>query len=103
MNEIVAFVLGLLPSIIVGAIAFYLQRAQKKRDVRLERRIEVRRKESALSLEMTTAAAKLSYACAQAIKRGSPSEEIDEAMGVYHKAKEAYYRFMNEQAAEYLE
>ena len=102
MTEIGAFFLGLLPTVVAGAIAFYLQRAQKQRDAHIEDQATARKKESLLSLEVTMAAAKLSYACAAAIKRGEPNGEMEEAMESYEKAKSAYYHFINEQAADHL-
>ena len=102
MTEVTMFLLGLFPSVITGTVAFYVQRAQKKRDARLERRADARKKESLLSLEVTMAAAKLSYACAAAIRRGTPNGEMEEAMEAYESAKTAYYHFVNEQAAEHI-
>lgn len=102
MSTVAAFLLGLLPSIITGAIAFYMQRAQKKRDARIERHEQNRKKESLLNLEMTMAAAKLSYACAMALKRGQPNGEVEDAVKDYEKSKEAYYHFLNEQAVEHI-
>lgn len=102
MNEITAFLLGLLPSVIASGAAFYLQRAQKKRDQKIERQAEARKNESLLNLEVTMAAAKLSYACAMAIKRGEPNGEVEEGVEAYETAKAAYYHFINEQAAEHM-
>ena len=102
MTEVTAFLLGLLPSVITGAVAFYIQRAQKRRDTRLEERANNRKQESLLNLEVTMAAAKLSYACAMALKRGAPNGEVEEAVEDYEKAKAAYYHFLNEPAAEHI-
>lgn len=98
MTELTAFLLGLLPSVIASCGAYYLQRAQKKRDARLEERANNRKRESLLNLEVTMASAKLSYACAMALKRGAPNGEVEEAVTDYEKAKAAYYRFLNKQA-----
>ena len=73
-----------------------------QRDAHIEDQATARKKESLLSLEVTMAAAKLSYACAAAIKRGEPNGEMEEAMESYEKAKSAYYHFINEQAADHL-
>lgn len=102
MTGLVAFLLGLLPTILTGIIAFYLQRAQKKRDKRIEERSENRKQESLLNLEVTMAAAKLSYACAMALKRGAPNGEVEEGVAEFEKAKEAYYHFLNAQAVEHI-
>ena len=102
MGEVTAFLLGLLPSVIASCAAYYLQRAQKRRDQASEAHAAARKQESLLNLEVTMAAAKLSYACAMAIKRGKPNGEVEEAVGDYETAKEAYYHFLNEQAADHL-
>lgn len=103
MNEIWAFLLGLLPTIITGIATFYLQRAQKRRDEHLEKRANARKRESLLSLELTMASAKLSYACAMALQVGHVTGEVEEAKDAYEKAKSAYYHFMNEQATEHIQ
>ena len=101
--EMVSFLLGLCPSIITGIIAYYLQRGQKRRDEQAEEHAEARKKESLLALDLNMANAKLSYACAMAIKRGKPNGEVEEAVEAYEEAKAAYYRFLNEQAKERLQ
>lgn len=98
----VNFFVALLPSIITGAIAFYLQRAQRKRDEQTERRAKARKEESLLGLKMNYASAKLAYACAMAIKHGHTNGEVDEMMEVYERAKSDYYDFLNDQAHEHL-
>ena len=102
MGEVTAFLLGLLPSVIASCAAYYLQRAQKRRDAHIEEREEARKRESLLNLDMTMAGAKLSYACAMALKRGEPNGEVEDAVEDYETAKTAYYRFLNEQAADHL-
>ena len=102
MSEVVAFILGLLPSVITGIIGLYIQRRQKKRDKAVEKQEEARERESLLNLDLTMAGAKLSYACAMAMKRGEPNGEVEEGVEAYETAKTAYYRFLNEQAAEHL-
>ena len=102
MSEVAAFLLGLLPTVITGAVAYYIQRAQKKRDEKLKKRADARKNESLLSLEVTMAAAKLSYACAVAIKRGSHNGEMEEAMNELEIAKDKYYKFIDEQAKEHI-
>ena len=102
MSEVTAFLLGLLPGVIASCAAYYFQRAQKRRDRATEAHAAARKQESLLNLEVTMAAAKLSYSCAMAIKRGRPNGEVEEAVADYEAAKEAYYQFLNEQAADHL-
>lgn len=103
MGDLTAFLLGLIPSIITGMMMFYMQRAQKRRDTRAELRAIARKKESLLSLNLTMANAKMSYACAIAIKRGEPNGEVEEGINAYQSAKAEYYSFLNEQANEHLQ
>ncbi len=100
--ETLTFIANLLPAIITTAIAYYLQRSQKKRDARNEERAKARKEESLLSLDLTMSNAKLSYACAMALKRGSANGEVEDAIDDYEKAKSAYYKFLNGQATERL-
>jgi hypothetical protein len=51
---------------------------------------------------MNMANAKLAYAVAMAIKRGSPNGEVEEGIEAYTKAKEKYLKFIDEQAMERL-
>ena len=74
-----------------------------KNDKKREEHEEARKKESLLLLELNMASAKLSYAVAMAIKRGTPNGEVEEGIKAYKEAKEKYYHFLNEQAKEYLD
>ena len=102
MMDIVSYLIGLIPAIITGVAAFYIQRAQKKRDMKVDDRSAARKEEALLSLELQMATAKLSYATAMAVKRGAPNGEIEEGIDAYEKARINYYKFMNEQAEKYL-
>ena len=101
-QEILAFILGLVPTIATGIALFYWQRAQKKRDSDNEIHAEARKTEALLSLELQMATAKLSYAVAMAIKRGTPNGEVEEGVEAYTKAKDKYTNFLNGQAKEHL-
>ena len=101
-QEILAFILGLVPTIATGIALFYWQRAQKKRDRDNEIHAEARKTEALLSLELQMATAKLSYAVAMAIKRGTPNGEVEEGVEAYTKAKDKYTNFLNGQAKEHL-
>lgn len=102
MKAIHAFVLGLLPSLVTGAIGFYIQRAQKRRDKDMEEKAEARRREYLLMMELEMATAKLSYAVACAIKRGTPNGEVEDGIEAYEAASEKYATFLKEQAIEHL-
>ena len=98
MIDIWSFLIGLIPAIITGSILFYAQRAQKKRDTRLK----ARKEEALLQLELQMATAKLAYATAMAIKRGSPNGEVEDGVNAFEAAQKKYHRFLNEQAENYL-
>ena len=100
--DILSFILGLLPAIIAGAIGFYIQRKQKMRDAAVDKRAEARKCESLLLLDLQMATAKLSYACAMALKRGSTNGEVEEGVAAYEEAKDRYTKFLNQQAVEHL-
>lgn len=99
MNEIFIFFIGLLPTIITGSILFYIQRAQKKRDEKAEKRASSREKEMLVMIELELASAKLSYATAMAIKRGTPNGEVEEGLKQYNKALNEFKKFEREQIA----
>lgn len=92
----------LLPSIITGAVLFYWQRQQNKRDKAQEAKIAARKREELLHLNLLTANAKLSYAVAVAIKRGKANGEVEEGVTAYETAMDAYQAFLREQAAEHI-
>jgi len=102
MENIIPFLLGLVPSILTAMIVFYLQRAQKNKDARLEAHEEALAHRDALALELQIATAKLTFAVAMAVKRGSPNGEIEEGVKAYNEAKERYNKFIREQAAAHL-
>ena len=100
--EVWAWVVGLLPSVITGTILYYFQRRQKRRDDAVDKRAEARKCESLLLLDMQMATAKLSYACAMALKRGTANGEVEEGVSAYMEAKKRYTDFLNKQAVEHL-
>lgn len=100
MNEILMWVWALVPAIVSGAVLFYAQRAQKKRDEKEEKRLKARCQETKLILDLLLAAAKLSYATAEAIKRGSPNGEIEKGEEAYEKAMAEFQEFEREQISQ---
>ena len=100
--DIGSFVLGLIPSVITSLMVFYWQRAQKRRDTETEKRAEARKREGLLSLELQMATAKLAYAVAMAVKRGTPNGEVEDGIEAYDEARSKYLAFLNEQAEEHL-
>lgn len=94
---LVSLIVGLIPSIIATSVAFYWQRAQRKRDEKVEGRAKARRTADKLSLDLQMATAKLAYAVAMAIKRGTPNGEVEEGIEAYETALEQYRQFEREQ------
>ena len=88
--------------VIVALVVAYFNKKRDKRDKKQDKLEEARRKEALLSLELTMAAAKLSYATAMAMKRGTANGEVEEGIQAYNQAKDKYYAFLNEQAIEHL-
>ena len=89
-------------TVFISMLVFYLQRKQNKSDNKNEEHEQARQQESLLMLELVMASAKLSYACAVAIKRGKANGEVEEGVEAYEEAKGKYYKFLNKQAKEYL-
>lgn len=100
MNEVWYFLAGLLPSIITGLILFYIQRAQKKRDEKEEHRAAARKLETRLMLDMQMATAKLAFATAMAIKRGTANGEVEDGIVAYKKALEEFQEFERDQISQ---
>lgn len=96
-------IIAIAEALFTGMLIFYFQRSQRLRDERKEALDDARKKESLLLLELVMASAKLSYACAMALKRGEPNGEVEEGVKAYKEAKVKYYKFLNEQAKGYLE
>lgn len=97
MNEVWVYIIGLLPSLITGCILFYVQRSQKKRDEKEDGRARARRTETKLLLDLQMATAKLAYAVAMALKRGTPNGEVEEGVKAYEEAVEEFREFEREQ------
>ena len=96
MNEVVIYLLGLLPSLITGIVLYLVQRKIRISDESVKQHAEIRKREGLLQLKMLMASNKLSYAVAMAIKRGSPNGEVEDAIDAYNEAKNEYYTFLNE-------
>lgn len=99
----VSSVISILSSLTVAVIVFYMQRRQKKADEATENHTKARKQEALLSLELSMANSKLSYAVVAAMKRGKPNGEVEDAVATYEAAKKKYYDFLNGQAMEHLQ
>ena len=84
---------ALLPSLCVSIIMALFNREQRKREDASKER-ELQRSESeTVQVALLVAAAKLSYAVAMAIKRGSPNGEVEEGIEQYKEAMAAFKKF----------
>jgi hypothetical protein len=102
MEWLTPFLSAVVPSLVCGVALAHLNRKQNRKDKAVESRAAARKKESLLALEMNMANAKLAYAVAMAIKRGSPNGEVEEGIEAYTEAKQKYLKFIDEQAMERL-
>ena len=95
--------LTIAQTVFMGMLVFYLQRKQNRTDEKRDKLEEAKRKESLLELEMLMASAKLSYAVAMAIKRGTPNGEVEEGVKAYNEAHDHYTTFIETQVKNYLD
>lgn len=91
-----------MPSLVVGLLLAWFDRRQRIRDDEHEKSAAAHRRELLLSIELSMATAKMSYAVAMALKRGETNGEVEEGIAAYMKAKHAYTAFLNEQAGNHL-
>ncbi len=87
------------PGIVVGIVMAVWNRGQKKRDDREDQREDDRYRSEMLRISLLIATAKLSYAVAMAIKRGSPNGEVEEGIKQYESAMEEFRKFEQQQVA----
>ena len=93
----IAVALFLLQLIATTIITYYLKRWLEKRDKRQDKKEEARLEYENVQLEVTNASAKLSYALAMAIKRGSPNGEVESGIDAYNTAMEKQSKFLQKQ------
>ena len=87
------FLIAMLPSLVVGIFMAIFNAQQKKREERAEEKEKLREEADTCRLSLMLATAKLSYAVAMAMKRGTPNGEIEEGVEQYERAKERFKEF----------
>ena len=90
-----AFAAAVIPSLFCGII---LQKMSRKSDERYEEekeRAKERAEAAQIQMEMITATAALSYACAMALKRGEANGEVEDGVAQYAMAKKRYLDHIN--------
>ena len=100
--DVLQIVLQILPTLLTSSILFYLQRRQKRRDQEMREKVDARREEAMLTMELQIANAELAYATAIACKTGKTNGEMTAAMQTYAEAKEKWLAFLRKQATEHL-
>lgn len=102
MNAVITGVIAAAcPSIIVAIIMLCINRKIDRHDEANVKFRERQIKAEALTMELSSAAASLSLACAVAMKRGSTNGEVEAAIKEYNEAKKNYYSFINKSYIEY--
>lgn len=90
--------LFLLQIIATAVITNRLNKKMGERDKKQEEIEKARLEYEVTMLEVTDASAKLSYALAMAIKRGSPNGEVEAGIDAYNKAMTNKTQFLQTQA-----
>jgi NADH:ubiquinone oxidoreductase subunit 3 (subunit A) len=94
----VVVVLFLLQLIVTTVLTYFLNKKLKERDKKQEEKDEARLEYEQVMLGVTDASAKLSYALAMAIKRGSPNGEVEAGIDAYNEAMKEKDQFLQRQA-----
>jgi len=91
--DIQTLIIALLPSLCVSLIMACFTRQQRKRDERDKEREQRRVEAENVQVVLLVATAKLAYALAMAIKRGTPNGEVEEGIRQYQEAMRDFKRF----------
>lgn len=75
-----------VPAILVGLVMLFFNTKQDKRNKEADAKEEQKKKSDKAQLSLLLAAAKLSYACAMAMKNGHPNGEIEDGIEQYKEA-----------------
>ena len=100
MDTLIQFIWAISPSIFVGVVMAYFNRAQKKRTDAQEKREHNKVEYETLQLDLLLATAQLSYATAMAIKRGTPNGEMEVAIEQYDRAITKFRKYERSRLAE---
>lgn len=89
------FVIQIVANVVISN---RLNKKIEERDKKQEEIEKARLEYEVIMLEVTDASAKLSYALAMAIKRGSPNGEVEAGIEAYNKAMNNKNQFLQTQA-----
>lgn len=99
-TTLVVFLMGCTQTLITSLLVYYIKKQMDIREEKAEKELEIRKKESRLSLQMMVTGNKLAKATAMALKRGKPNGEVEEVLEAYDKAEQDYFDFINNQFVE---
>ena len=91
---------GIISGVIVGIVMAYWNHKQKLREAAADEDPKQRLRSEKVRISLLVAAAKLSYAVAMAVKRGSPNGEIEQGVAQYQEAMREFRQFERELLAE---
>lgn len=94
-----AFIMAIVPSLLVGLVLAHWDRKKKKEDEKQKLQEASIVEGDMLRFDVEVATAKLSYATAMAVKRGYANGEMEEAIPKYRKAMEKLEAYERKQMA----
>lgn len=100
--NVLSFLESIGTPLIVGLLLAYFQHLNNKRYEKMDKRAELRKREGLVGLELAEANAKLSYAVAMALKRGTANGEVEDGIASFKKAIKSRDDFLKEASAEYM-
>jgi len=104
-TTIIVASMGLLQAIVITVIGGMFARSQRKNkedEARINKRAEIRAKESQLSMRLMASSVNLGVATCIAVKEGSVNGKMDAALKSAELAQKEYYDFINSVAAEHI-
>lgn len=102
-TSIILALVGIIPSTVAAVTAYQINRKSDRRYEEQKQQAMDRAEASQIQMEMLTATASLSYACAMALKRGRPNGEVEDAVAEYAIAKKNYLEYINKGYFQYRE
>ena len=100
MEFILELIEKLLPSLIVALVMAYWNRKQNKRDTEKSETEKTHIKGEGVKLSLLLATAKLSYATAMGLKRGTFNGEMEDALPEYENALSKFREFERQRVSE---
>ena len=85
-----------VPAILVGLVMLFFNTKQAKRDKDADEKEAQKKKSEKTQLSLLLASAKLSYACAMAMKNGHPNGEIEDGIEQYKEAMKDFKQLERE-------